>query len=255
LFLSRAAQAEPGKAEYQQFLGEAYWQTGSREQALGYFQRAAELEPSRRADYARALEGLGRIDQAMKQYEAIVAQNGGTAQVEESLGRLYVQAGNYAAAAPMLEKAAALTPTDPVLLQELAYALEKTNDGAKAVDVYRKVVALAPDAPISRSRLAESLFGQGKPDEAIAVLKEGISRTPQQPLLQRQFGSVLERSGNLTDAARAYRDYIQLAPNATDAQELASRADTLDAIAAQRSQVASANGPSNGPAPTAAGQP
>jgi len=255
LYLSRAAQAEPDKPEYQRVLAEAYWASGAREQAIGYFQRAASLNPTFRSDYAHALESAGRTDAALVEYQSIIAQNGGTVQVQESLGRLYVRTGNYAAAAPMLEKAATLAPTDPVLLQELAYALEKTNDRSKAVDVYRKVVSLAPDAPISRTRLAETLYGQGKADEALAVLKDGISRAPQQPLLQRQFGSVLERNGNLTEAAKAYRDYIQLAPNAADAKDLASRADTLDAIVAQRAEAAASPAPASPPAPTPSPQP
>ncbi len=234
--LTQAATAAPDKAEFQQALATAYWEKGSRAEALSFFQRAATLDPARyRSDYAHALDGAGRTEDAVREYESVLAQDAGNANVQESLGRLYARNGNFAAAAPLLEKAAALA-NDPVLLQDLAYALERSNDAAKATEVYRKVVALAPDAAVSRSRLAESLVVQGKADEALSVLKEGVTRAPQAPLLQRQLGSVLERSGNLSDAAKAYRQYIQLAPNAADAKELATRADNLDGIVAQRQQ-------------------
>jgi cytochrome c-type biogenesis protein CcmH/NrfG len=60
------------------------------------------------------------------------------------------------------------------------------------------------------------------------VVQTGLSATPQSSMLHRTLGLLLERSGKPGDAAQAYRDYVRLAPNAPDAQELAARASRLE---------------------------
>jgi len=91
------------------------------------------------------------------------------------------------------------------------------------------VLVKAPQAVITRGLLADNLVEQGRKDEAMSVLKDGLKLTPGAPLLQRQMGSVLERSGQRTAAAVAYREYARLAPNASDARELVERAARLEA--------------------------
>ncbi|HKC12743.1 MAG TPA: tetratricopeptide repeat protein, partial [Vicinamibacteria bacterium] len=118
---------------------------------------------------------------------------------------------------------------DPVLQQELGYALQATGDSKAAIDVYRSVVTLAPGAEIARGLLANLLYEQGRPDDAIALVQEGLQRDPQAPFLRPRLGSLLEQSGRPREAAREYREYARLVPNAPDAKELTDRADRLEA--------------------------
>ena len=227
--LQKAVGENPGNSEFQHLLGRALWSTGSRDAALQNYFQAARLDPGAyRLEYAQALETAGRTDDAVAELEASLVAQPGNSAVEETLGRIYYNKGEYAKAGPLLDGVAARTH-DPVVLQQLAYAAEKSGDHDRAIATYRQVLDTQPRADVARGQLAESLLAAGRGNEAISVLQEGLQRTPEAPLLQRGLGSLLERSGRPAEAAAAYREYARLAPNAPDAGEITARAAQLEA--------------------------
>jgi predicted Zn-dependent protease len=231
--LEKAAADNPENGEYQQLLGRARWTTGDRDGALQSYAEAARLDPAAyRLGYAQALEMAGRLDEATAEFEGVVEVQPGSAIAQEGLGRLYYRRGEYAKALPLLEGLAAQT-RDPVVLQQLAYAAEKTGDRERAIATYRDVLAVEPQAEVARGLLAENLFAAGRRDDAIAVLQEGLQRTPDVPVLHRGLGNLLEQSGRAAEAAAAYREYTRLAPNAPDAAAIAARAARLEASSAR----------------------
>jgi tetratricopeptide (TPR) repeat protein len=227
--LQKAAGENPGNPEYQHLLGRALWTSGNRDAAVQSYFLASRLDPaSYRLEYAQALETVGRADDATAELEAALVAQPGMAPVEETLSRIYYNKGEYAKAAPLLESVAARTH-DPVVMQQLAYAAEKSGDHERAIATYREVLSTQPRADVARGQLAESLLAAGRGNEAISVLQEGVQRTPQAPLLQRGLGSLLERSGRPAEAAAAYREYARLAPNAPDVADISARAARLEA--------------------------
>jgi Flp pilus assembly protein TadD len=213
---------------YQSVCAQALWATGARDEALVRYARAAQLSPdSFRLQLAKALDAAGKSAEAITEYQGVLAKDPSNGQVTEDLGHLFFRTGQFASAAPLLRRASDARATDPVLQQELAYALEQSGQSAQAVEVYRSVLRLAPEADVTRGRLAEVLFQQGKKDEAIALTQEGLRRTPDVPILHRNLGSLLERSGRTAEAVQEYRAYARLAPNAPDVKELLDRADRL----------------------------
>src|SRR4029453_10972061 len=92
---------------------------------------------------------------------------------------------------------------------------------AAATETYTRLLEMSPAATISRGRLAEVLAKQGQNDRAMAVLRDGIALQPPAPLLYRGLGMLLERSGQLEDAARAYREYARLEPGTADSKQFA----------------------------------
>jgi predicted Zn-dependent protease len=227
--LQRAVGENPGNAEYQHLLGRALWTTGNREGALQSYSQASRLDPvAYRAEYAQALETAGRVDEAITELEAARVTQPGTAIVDETLGRIYYNRGDYAKALPLLETVAGRT-RDPVVLQQLAYAAEKSGDRERAISTYREVLNAQPRADVARGLLADSLLAAGRNNEALTVLQEGLQRAPDAPLLQRGIGSLYERSGRPAEAAAAYREYARLAPSAPDAADISARAARLEA--------------------------
>jgi Flp pilus assembly protein TadD len=232
--LRAAVAADPDNASYHSYLAYALWQAGSRDEALAEHAAAARLDGRLQMQYARALDLAGRTEEATIEYEAVLARNPEAVVVREDLGRLLFRTGEYAAAAPHLERAVQARSDDPVLRQEMAYALDQAGEKPKAESAYREVLESAPQAVITRGLLAENLYEQGKKEEAMSVLERGLEMTPDAPLLQRQLGSLLEREGKRAEAAAAYRSYARLAPNAPDAGSIAERADQLDSAGENR---------------------
>jgi predicted Zn-dependent protease len=227
--LERAAADNPDNAEYQHLLGRALWDTGSREEGLSSYGDAARLEPATYGvGYAEALEILGRSDEATSAFEAVLAAQPANTVAQEGLSRIYYRRGDYARALPLLEGLAVQT-RNPVVMQQVAYAAEKTGDRERAIATYRAVLAAEPRSDVVRELLAESLMAAGRKEDAIGLLREGLQRTPEAPLLQRELGSALERTGQPAEAAAAYREFVRLAPNAPEAAQIAERAARLEA--------------------------
>ena len=232
--LAAAVAADPGNAEYRSVYAHALWRAGDKDRSLAERAEAARLDPRMRMQYARSLDVAGRSAEAAKEYETLLAKNPDALTVQEDLGRLLFRTGEYARAAAHLQAAVARRPDDPVLRQELAYSLDQGGDKAAATQAYRRVLEQAPGAVFTRGLLSENLFEQGQREQAMAVLEDGLRSTPDVPLLQRQMGSLLERTGRSSEAVVAYRAYARLAPNAPDAQEIASRAASLERSGARR---------------------
>ena len=234
--LAAAVAANPDNAAFRGNLAYALWKAGDTDQALLEHAEAARLDPHRQIQYARALAMVGRPDEAEIQYESILARTpeGAGAMVHEDLGRLLFRAGRYVEAAPHLGEAVDARDDDPVLKQELAYALDQEGSGEAAEILYRDVLEIAPQAVLTRSLLAENLWERGQKKGAMSLLEEGLALTPEAPLLQRQLGSLLEREGKRDKAAEAYRAYARLAPNAPDAASIKERADRLGSAGATR---------------------
>jgi len=229
-FLTRAVDADPGSAAFRDALGQALAATGAPDRAFEQYAEAARLD---RAQFGmklgERLADAGRNEEAARAYEQLLAAAPDDPLAHEGLGRMQYRLGNYAGALPHLQRAAQARSDDPVLQQELGYALQATGDAKGAIQVYQGVLALAPSADIARGLLAGLLYEQGKPENAIALVQEGIQRDPQTPSLRRRLGSLLEQSGRPQEAAREYREYSRLAPNAPDAKDFAERAARLEA--------------------------
>jgi len=228
-FLTRAVEADAENAAAHDVLGQALAASGAQDQAFAQYAEAARLDRVQfGAKLGERLALAGRNEEAARAYEQVLAAAPDDPLASEGLGRMQYRLGNYAAAAPLLQRASRGRSDDPVLQQELGYALQASGNAQGAIDAYTRVLALEPAANIARGHLAQLLYEQGKPENAIALVQEGIQRDPQAPLLQRKLGSMLEQSGRGQEAARAYREYSRLAPNAPDAKDLAERAARLE---------------------------
>jgi Flp pilus assembly protein TadD len=225
--LARAVQEDPGNADYLSLYGQALLKAGDRDGALARLAEAGRIAPQYALEYARTLDQLGRNQEAIAEYERLLATNPDNGTVQEDLGKLLYRTQDYARAAPLLEGAVRARPLDPALRQQLAYALDKAGRSAEAMEAYRQVLATAPDADTTRGLLADSLQRQGKTAEAIALVNEGLQKDPNAPLLHRALGSLYEQSGRMEEAAKEYGEYARLAPNAPDVQQIKQRAAQL----------------------------
>ncbi|HEV7498387.1 MAG TPA: tetratricopeptide repeat protein, partial [Vicinamibacteria bacterium] len=114
-------------------------------------------------------------------------------------------------------------------------ALEKTGDHEGAKQAYQDILQKYPQAAITRGLLAEIFINEGKNDDAVALLRTGVASDPNAPLLHRTLASALERTGNVAEAVREYREYARLNPGAADAKTMEDRAARLEARVAQSS--------------------
>jgi Zn-dependent protease with chaperone function len=99
------------------------------------------------------------------------------------LGNIHLERNNLAAAIGAYEKALALNPNMPTILNNLAWLLVTAKDGAlrdppRALRLARKAIALQK-APFIWDTLAEALYVNGRLQEAIAAEQKALAMNPQ----------------------------------------------------------------------------
>lgn len=223
----KAIQAAPQNGGYRIVLGETFEKLGRTNDALRVAAEAGALEPRLLSSVARMQARLGSPEAAERSFVAALATKPDDADTLTELTELLTRQKRLGDAAPYFERLATLRPNDAYVVQSLADALAARGDGQRAEGIYRQYLQQKPEDPLVRARFAELLLNTNRVADAIQLTREGVAANPTSPLLQRTLGSLLERDGHPAEAAVAYREYVRLAPNVQDAQQLQERADML----------------------------
>ncbi|HEX3878442.1 MAG TPA: tetratricopeptide repeat protein [Bryobacteraceae bacterium] len=100
---------------------------------------------------------------------------------------------------------------------ELAEALEKNGQLAKAILIYREAVQKNPKLGAGIERLGTALRHAGNNAQAAGLLKQAISALPDDPLPWHELGLTYRALGRSTDAVAALTKAIALDPDLPEA--------------------------------------
>lgn len=132
-------------------------------------------------------------------------------------GRQLAKAGEWAEAAPLIERAAQLDPT-------LAfYALQKgyvhsvlaaaSSDGehvAQAIEAYERGIELESCFSLNHANLASLYWVDGRWDEAISEMERAVQRAAGSHLYHLNLGLYYETRGREAEAAAEYEQFLAL---------------------------------------------
>src|SRR5690606_5904205 len=89
----------------------------------------------------------------------------------------------HAEALELIEKAYALSPEDPAILDSLGWINYRLGNLDKAERLLRQALSLYPDHEIA-AHLGEVLWAQGRQREARSIWRSALSETPDSPILR-----------------------------------------------------------------------
>jgi len=78
-------------------------------------------------------------------------------------------------------------------------------------------VAIFPTDYATQYNLAQTLHRKGDEVAAIPEFEKAIQLAPSEPTFHLSLGASLEKAGRRSDARREYQQYLDMAPNAADA--------------------------------------
>jgi protein O-mannosyl-transferase len=144
---SWAVEADPQCAICLTNLGQILAARGQAGDAERVFRRSLALReyPMTRNDLGGVIQLQGRLDEAEREYQEALRQNGGLAEVLVNLGELYTKQGRYEEALPLLRRAFQSSPDFPRLRTDLSRALRRRGNEL---------------AHIGRPDEAQALFGE-----------------------------------------------------------------------------------------------
>lgn len=176
------------------------------DEALFEYDQAIERHPQElllRCGRASVLTELGRLEDALAAYDAILASQddlvalNGKASVLKQMGRLEDSLNVYA-------RIRALYPTDPVALCGQADVLRLQENFDQALELYAKTKRDYPSLPVAYSGYAEVLRDMGRLSESIAAYREAHERFPFEPRLANGYANVRKVNKEYAEALQQY---------------------------------------------------
>lgn len=208
--LEKALALQPGNATLEYMLGESYLRTGQEQKLLNAFEKVAS-QPSA-TDYmlmGAAYDGLGQVDQAIRQFESAARANPNALDVHFGLGYLYW----------------------------------KKHDDLRAAGEFQREMEDAGWVAASEAYLGDLDVRHDKGREARAMLKQALSLKPDLSLAHADLGTLDAREKNYTQAAVEFERAIQFAPDVADNYSRLARVYAAEgksqAAAAERAKAAS----------------
>ena len=220
--LETAAKLEPNDAGNQANLALAYAQTGEPAKAIPHFDLAVQLadKPSQAQmsasfyeAYAQALAATGKPDAAIRQFIAEEALAGRRANLEDEIGSVYAQEGNWGEARTRFEHAIAL---DGSLVQariHLGIVLRKQNDLDGSLATLGAVAKLDPPNPLAVLEYGRTLAVAGKDDDAAQQFEAALKLNPQLPGAALELAMALQRMGRQQEAIPWFEQAIAQEPH------------------------------------------
>ena len=189
-------------------------EAGEEARALAEAEAAAAAPGASTADRARlgeVLIGLDRPADAARAFaRAIEARAPDEVAYPEwalwlQLGGAYDEAEDWPRSRDALERAYALAPDQPLVLNYLGYAqLERRENMAEAERLVREAHRLAPDSAAITDSLGWALFLKGEREEAIGLLEQAVAGAPADVEINEHLGDAYFTVGRRVEARFAW---------------------------------------------------
>ena len=135
--------------------------------------------------YGRAMvhESEGQLGEMENDLRSILAQDPNHAATLNALGyTLTNHTQRYEEAADLIERALALSPGDPAILDSLGWVYYKLRQYSESEALLREAHNAFPDPEVA-AHLGEVLWVQGRQFEARDVWRDGLNRVPDHPII------------------------------------------------------------------------
>jgi tetratricopeptide (TPR) repeat protein len=135
-------------------------------------------------DLAMAAEKIDKLEVVEKQLKQLIAMKPDSAQAYNALGYTLVDRTQRSEEGlRYIEKAYALSPEDPFILDSMGWALYRVGKLDQSIPYLRKALAERPDAEIA-AHLGEVLWAKGERNEAQQVWQSQLRETPDNTVLR-----------------------------------------------------------------------
>lgn len=156
------------------------------EEAVAVYDRGLRALPDDpRLLYARALlnDDLNHVDAAVRDLRRLLEQQPGNADALNALGyTLADRTKDQAEALALIEKALALKPDEPAIIDSMGWVQYRLGHLKQAVEHLRAAYAKQPDPEIA-AHLGEVLWAAGQREKAQEIWQSQLKVTPDNPVL------------------------------------------------------------------------
>lgn len=184
-YLKKSIEENPNLVDTYVTLSQVYVRKGSQEKALKLYQDLAKKKPDSPSVLmltGMLFESMGRVEEAMKQYEGALKLDAEFGPAANNLAWLLIERGEDPDRALVLaETARRKMPESPFAADTLGWVYAKKGFHQKAVNLFNEALGQIPNNPTVHYHLGFSLAALGDRDKAKASLEKALSINPKFP--------------------------------------------------------------------------
>jgi tetratricopeptide (TPR) repeat protein len=159
----------------------------------------------------------GRLEQAARTYQSILARQPEHADALHLLGVVALQQGDPSRAVELIGRAVAVNPSAAAFHCNLAEAYRALGQLERAAGCCRLALRLRPDYPEAANNLGLILQAQGQAEAAVAQFREALRLRPDAPMVHNNLGNALRLAGDRALALASFRQALRLDPALAEA--------------------------------------
>ena len=187
-------------------------------------------EPEPLVQLGDILRGRSRFADAVAAYDQAIAR---VDQVEPRHWRLFYsravaleRAGQWPRAEADLQRALALQPEQPLVLNYLGYSwIDKGQNLDAALKMIQRAVELRPNDGYIVDSLGWAYYRLGEFGNAAHILEHAIELLPEDPTINDHLGDAYWQSGRAAEARFQWRRALQFKPEAEDVKTIETKLD------------------------------
>nr|WP_294504813.1 glycosyltransferase family 41 protein [uncultured Rhodopila sp.] len=187
---------------------------------IALIRRAMAIKPGcapHHNSLGHAWRRLGRLEDAVRAYEAGCALRPGSAEIHSNLATTLLDLDRPAEAVAHYRLATEYAPADADIWYNLANALAENGDPAEIEPCYRKAIALRPGFANALGNFGRWLMIRSRWAEAEQHLAGSLMLAPMQAGAWNNLGIVSQELGR-AEAEECYRNAVEIDPVLADAQ-------------------------------------
>jgi tetratricopeptide (TPR) repeat protein len=217
-----AVEGSPHKARPHYELGVAYFTLGRIDEAINEYQIALKLDP----DYFSAHNNLGlayfnqgRIDEAINEYQIVLKLDPEYFGALNNLGNAYAVQGRLAEAIKEYQTALKINPDFDEGYYNLGFAYESQGRTDEAIKEYQTALKLNPDYVDAHNNLGNIYAAQGRIAEAIEEYQAALKIHPDNADVHYNLGITYEEQGEIAEAIKEYQIALKIKPDFAQARQ------------------------------------
>jgi cellulose synthase operon protein C len=197
------ANDDPGNSVYDVISAELYENAGRRREAIALADQVAATQPSDDNITLAIFRLYTRADDLTKAEKVLNARLKADSKdfaIRSVLASFFLEQKKYDQAIAEYNRIIAERPADPIALNNLAWLYQRQGELPKARELAERAFVAAPAAGQIGDTLGWILLAQGETEKALTHLTAANSAAPRNPDIQYHLAVALQRVGRPTDA-------------------------------------------------------
>lgn len=199
-----------------QALGRLDLQAGNAAATRTRYEAALAKDPDNAAalvSYAAFLRATGAEQrEAGALLERAVQASPGTADPRVALAEFHLRMGDPKKALDLAQRANAVIPNDPRIVEILGVAQQATGNVSQAIETFGRLARLMPKSANAQVRLARAHAAAKEYPRALQILRGVLAQEPQQVELHNDIAYILVQAGRFDEATAEARELQKKRP-------------------------------------------